>query len=193
VVPIVLLIAVAASAAAGAGSPTLDVLGIHLSGAAAWLALLASLASVVNAVVDIGRAIWRRSVPLQVEAYSWSTTGPGDAPASALRVFVRNNTGKPANLIRFDVVYDPGKDARRKRRWHLGSLSGPQEVQTTAHDNLPTEWTALDAFAVHGDAKHAPLLVIAGFSRERVRAVAPIAAAAPIQSLDVASAGRKAG
>src|SRR5919108_5044455 len=98
------------SESAEASKPSIEILGIHLTGAAAWAAFVVSLVSVAQAVFAAISWIRRKLIPISLEAWAWdATTDPGNRPATQLRIDVYNNTDQEKHLMRLQAVYDPGR------------------------------------------------------------------------------------
>jgi hypothetical protein len=176
---------------AEASDPTIDIFGVHLTGAAAWAAFGVSIVSIGQAVVSAIGWIRRKMIPLSLEAFAWDTiTDPGSQAATQLRIDVYNNTDQEKRLIRLQAVYDPGWWKRRVPRWHLGSLTPPEMVEYDEDDlNLSFGGNQIYAVAIHGSSSHRPLVVIAGFSRKRVRTALAERRSLPIKAPGTDAAG----
>jgi hypothetical protein len=177
-------IAAAATSAEPAG-PTIDILGVRLTGGAAWAAFAVSVISILRATVDLVTFARRKLVPLQLEIFAWdSTTDPGNEPATQLKIDIYNNGGEETRLMRLQTVYDPGWWKRRVPRWHRrNTLTPPRELTYDRDErDLSLGGNQFHAVAIHDSGQHPPLLVIAGLTRTRVRAALAQQRDAPIRT-----------
>lgn len=172
-----------------ASESTIEIFGIHLTGAEAFAASLVSLCQSAFACLGWIRA---KLIPIQMEVFAWdSKTDPGNESATQLRIHVRNSTRQEQRLTRFEVRYDPGWWKRRRLRWHLEALAAPA---TDLSDNLPllpaAGWSSFYPVAIHRKSEDlSPLIVIAGFSRKRVRAASAKKQSTPIRVPAAAAKG----
>jgi hypothetical protein len=179
------------SESAEASKPSIEILGIHLTGAAAWAAFVVSLVSVAQAVFAAISWIRRKLIPISLEAWAWdATTDPGNRPATQLRIDVYNNTDQEKHLMRLQAVYDPGRWKRRVPGWHLRTLTQPETVDFRENDfKLSYGGNQIYAVAIHQSSGHRQLIVIAGFSRKRVRTATAERRSTPIKVPGTAATG----
>ncbi len=163
---------IATVAATEATEPRIELLGVELTGAAAWTAFAVSLISIAQALVALIRWIRDLLIPIRLEAFFSIFEAESETPELAqLKVSIYNGDENVRDLNRLEVWYDPGWWKRRVPGWHLKVPSSKPKLQPIDHavKARPIGWSAVYP-VVESPDKDRSLIVVAGYSRKRVRA-----------------------
>lgn len=153
--------------------PRIELLGVELTGAAAWAAFLVSLISIGEALVALCRWVRDQLIPIRLEAFVWiPEVNTGQQEVAQLMANIYNGEKAVRDLNRLEVWYDPGWWKRRIPGWHLKEPPTKPTLQRSNEGmkNRPVGWSSVFVVAESPDKEHKPLIVIAGFKRKRVRA-----------------------